>query len=185
MASDTRTWRSPSIGDGQQVQRYTKSGQPGGDLGCLRQHVGAGMLQIRFGRARHRRDQLAVADRHALRDLLPGGTAHPIDGDDVGAPVGQPVQRPGLAARTEQHQVAVRQVEPFRVNARQVQRLRVGGFDEARRGPGIDAPRQRVAAQVPALVGHFPARRRVGAAAAQVACGCAACNSTSRRTCFG
>ena len=153
------------VGDGEQVQRLAQALQPGGDLRGLRQHVAAGQLQVLHGIAaqrggcRHRRDQLAVAGAHALRDLLPGGAAGQVDGHDVGAPLRQPGQRPGLAAGTQQHQVPVRQVEPFGMASRQVQRLRVGRLDHAGRGPGIDAPRQRVAAQAPALVGHLPARR--------------------------
>ena len=167
------------VGDGKQVQRLAQLRQPGGDLGRLRQHVAAGQLQVLLGiaaqrgRGGHRRDQLAVAGAHALRDLLPGGAARQVDGHDVGAPLRQPGQRPGLAAGAQQHQVAVRQVEPFRMGARQVQRLRVGRLDHAGGGPGVDAPRQRVAA-----AGAGPCRAPPSAPARCPACraGAACCS---------
>ena len=71
-------------------------------------------------------------------------------------PASQPSGPASLPA-PEQHHVPVRQVEPVRMGARQMQRLRVRFLDDAGRTPHIDTPRQAVAVQPAALVRHLPA----------------------------
>jgi hypothetical protein len=147
------------VGQAREVQRLRLLEQPGRNLGRLGQQIGAALQRIGRRPRRQRRDQSRVARADRSGDLAPVIGPRQVDRDDSRAPARQPMQRAGLAARAEQHQRLVRQVEPLGMNAQFVQRLRMTGFAQARQLPAVDLAGECVAGEPGAAIRHAPACR--------------------------
>jgi hypothetical protein len=151
------------IGQRQQVQRPIEAGQPFRQARRIAEQIDASACEVGGGilarLAIERRQQCCVARHHVGEGAQPHLRQGAIDGDHVGAPVRQHVERPDLGAGTDQDDGTVGQVEPLRIRHAASQRGRCAGFDDVAAFPVVRLAQQRIVLQQLPAVGNLAGTR--------------------------